>query len=115
MEENNAINGAEAPETEIGRMNRERMVETTTNMMLADAAQEIVKIAQKWELGDGMSDVNPAMEIADMMLRNCRILKRQHYMNTRRDAPRDQPGKFGLPRAVRMFFEKNLKGADDEF
>jgi len=82
-------------------------------MMLADAAQEIVKIALSWEMGDGMSDENPVLEVAAAMLRQLRILKRQHYANTHRDAPRDRPGKFDLPRVVRLFFKKDLKGADD--
>lgn len=114
MEENRAINGAEAPETEIGRINRDRNIDHAIVTTLADAAKEIVMIAQSWEMGDGMSDENPVMEVAAAMLRQNRMLKRQHYINTHRDAPRDQPGKFDLPRIVRLFFKEDLKGADNE-
>lgn len=73
-------------------------------MLLCDAAWEIVKIAQDWEMGDGASDENPVMEVAAAMLRNCRILKRQHYMNTHAGVSAAATGVFDLPRAVRLFY-----------
>lgn len=101
MRKNKTISDTEAKRKE---MDREREIDCETAYALSQAAQRIVEVAQNWEMGDGMSDENPAMEVAGMMLRQLRILKQQHYTNTHAGMSVMETGKFDLPRAVRTFF-----------
>ena len=61
----------------------EEAVISFTNECLASAATSIFDIAIRWEFGDGMSEENPAMRVAEEMLRQIRMFRRQHY----RDLP----------------------------
>ena len=80
--------------------------------LIADAALEVVRIAQDWELEAGMSYENPVLEVAAAMLRQHRAIKQQYYQNTHADAPTDKPGRFALPPVLRKFFGDELEGAE---
>ncbi len=85
-----------------------RIEETTalhfTNEHLTDAAKSIFDIALRWELGDGASDENPAIKVAEEMLRQVRALRMQHYRNNHAGVPASAGGVFALPPAIRQIF-----------
>lgn len=72
-----------------------------TNECLTDAAKSIFDIAIRWELGNGAWGENPAMEVADAMLRQIRALRQQHHMNERDLADPESWSRCELPPAVR--------------
>ena len=90
-----------------------RMEETTalhfTNEYLTDAAKSIFDIAIRWELGDGMTDENPVMKVAEEMLRQIRALRMQHYRNNHAGVSATASGVFALPPAIRHLFPKGEK------